>query len=75
MKQASTSSQPVRWVERSPGLIVRRAATDFGWFVLSLIVRTSIAWIHMKKTKPIQSQTNPIPAVSAVKLGKLSGTF
>jgi len=62
-------------MERNPGLIVRRTTTDFGWFVLSFIVRTSVAWIYMKKTKPIQSQTNPIPAVSAVKLGKLSGTF
>ena len=51
-KQASTSSQVVKWKEKSLGLVVSRAAADFGWFVLSFIIRTSVDWIHMRKSKP-----------------------
>lgn len=35
-------------MKRSSDLIVRRAATDFGRFVLSFIVRTSVAWVHSR---------------------------
>jgi len=41
-KQAKTSSHAVKWKENIPDFIVRRAATDFGWFVLLFIVCTSL---------------------------------